>query len=62
MVVYSDIKGVPGTEFIPLSGSLPACLNATENHVVGPNTIMRPAVVENGGETAMIYHGSKLKL
>ena len=50
MVVYSDIKGVPGTEFIPLSGSLPACLNATENHVVGSNLIMRPAVVENDGK------------
>ena len=58
MVVYSSTD-VPGTEFIPLSGSLPICLNSTENHVVGPNMIMRPAVVENGGEGAMIYHGSK---
>ena len=49
MVVYSSVK-VPGTEFISLNGPLPTCLNATENHVVGLNMIMRPAVIESGGE------------
>ena len=51
MVVYSSVQ-VPGTEFIPLNGTLPSCLNTTEPHVVGSNNsvlVMRPAVVKKGG-------------
>ena len=48
MVVYSSIN--VKTEFIPLNGTLPTCLNATEDHVMGPDMVMRPAVVENEGE------------
>ena len=49
MAVYSSID-VQGTEFISLTGDpLPSCLNATEPHVVGSGTIMRPAVVKKEG-------------
>ena len=49
MAVYSSLN-VQGTEFISLTGDpLPACLNATEPHVVGSGTVMRPAVVKQEG-------------
>ena len=57
MVVYSSIN-VPGTEFTSLEGPLPTCLNTSERHVVGSNMIMRPAVIENGGEIFIFCDGA----